>query len=223
MVIRSYNEVYLNDAKRNLGVATDYLVNACGLPAERVGGIYASSPTMSLFERGDPGVVAGLSGTELGQRLFLEMRAVDEAPPPVRSFPGRSPEYWGGWALAHFQWHWCKAFRWIFARASLSDVLAKYSVYHEMDISRFLEDFMRELASVKTEKNLRRIRRAPRRRRHFCNRHHQEESSPWRLSGVNIRNIQLYEQGVQDINRASAATLASLARPLACMIENLME
>ena len=44
-----------------------------------------------------------------------------------------------------------------------------------------------------------------------------------RLSGVNIRNIQLYEQGVQDINRASAATLASLARPLACMIENLME
>ena len=40
---------------------------------------------------------------------------------------------------------------------------------------------------------------------------------------MNIRNIQLYEQGVQDINRASAATLASLARPLACMIENLME
>ena len=189
MAIRSYNEVYLNDAKRNLGVATDYLVNACGLPAD------------------------GLSGTELGQRLFLEMRAVDEAPPPVRSFPGRSPEYWGGWALAHFQWHCCKSFRWIFARASLPDVLAKYSVYHEMDISRFLEDFMRELASVKTEKNLRRIRRAAG--------YSQAELS--RLSGVNIRNIQLYEQGVQDINRASAATLASLARPLACSIENLME
>ena len=43
------------------------------------------------------------------------------------------------------------------------------------------------------------------------------------LSGVNIRNIQLYEQGVQDINRASASTLASLARPLACTIEDLME
>ena len=34
-----------------------------------------------------------------------------------------------------------------------------------------------------------------------------------RLSGVNIRNIQLYEQGVQDINWASAATLVALARP----------
>jgi transcriptional regulator with XRE-family HTH domain len=82
-----------------------------------------------------------------------------------------------------------------------------------MDISRFLEDFMRELASVKTEKNLRRIRRAAG--------YSQSELS--RLSGVNIRNIQLYEQGVQDINRASAATLAALARPLACSIENLME
>ena len=82
-----------------------------------------------------------------------------------------------------------------------------------MDISRFLEEFMRELVSVKTEKNLRRIRRAAG--------YSQAELS--RLSGVNIRNIQLYEQGVQDINRASAATLAALARPLACMIENLME
>jgi hypothetical protein len=40
---------------------------------------------------------------------------------------------------------------------------------------------------------------------------------------VNIRNIQLYEQGVQDINRASASTLTSLALPLACTIEDLME
>ena len=213
MAIRSYSEVYLNDAKRHLGVATDYLVNACGLSADKVGGIYASSPTMSLFGHGDPGVVAGMSGTELGQRIYQEIRPDEEMPVSRRTVSGRSPEYWGGWALAHFQWHWCRSFQWIFARATLPDILAKYSVYHEMDISRFLEDFMHELASVKTEKNLRRIRRAAG--------YSQSELS--RLSGVNIRNIQLYEQGVQDINRASAATLASLARPLACAIENLME
>ena len=72
---------------------------------------------------------------------------------------------------------------------------------------------MQELESVKVEKNLRRIRLAAG--------YSQSELS--RLSGVNIRNIQLYEQGVQDINRASALTLASLARPLACTIEDLME
>ena len=213
MAIRSYNEVYLNEAKRHLGVATDYLANVCRVPVDRIGYIYAYAPTMVLFERGDPGIVAGMSGTELGQRLFREIRPDEESPAPVNSVAGRSPEYWGGWALAHFQWHWCKTFRWIFARASMSDLLGKYSVYHEMDVSRFLEDFMRELESVKVEKNLRRMRLAAG--------YSQSELS--RLSGVNIRNIQLYEQGVQDINRASASTLASLARPLACTIEDLME
>ena len=82
-----------------------------------------------------------------------------------------------------------------------------------MDVSRFLEDFMRELESVNVEKNLRRMRLAAG--------YSQSELS--RLSGVNIRNIQLYEQGVQDINRASASTLAALSRPLACAIEDLME
>ena len=213
MAIKSYNEVYLNEAKRHLGAATDYLANICRFPVDRIGDIYSYSPTMVLFGRGDPGVVAGMSGTELGQRLFREIRPDEEPPQPVNSTAGRSPEYWGGWALAHFQWHWCKTFRWIFARASMSDVLGKYSVYHEMDISRFLEDFMQELESVKVEKNLRRIRLAAG--------YSQSELS--RLSGVNIRNIQLYEQGVQDINRASVSTLASLARPLACTIEDLME
>ena len=60
---------------------------------------------------------------------------------------------------------------------------------------------MQELESVKVEKNLRRMRLAAG--------YSQSELS--RLSGVNIRNIQLYEQGVQDINRASASTLASPA------------
>ena len=213
MAIRSYNEVYLNEAKRHLGVATDYLANACRVPVDRIGYVYSCSPTMVLFGRGDPGVVAGLSGTELGQRLFREIRPDEEPPAFVNSATGRSPEYWGGWVLAHFQWHWCKTFRWIFARVSMSDVLSKYRIYHEMDVSRFLEDFMQELESVKVEKNLRRMRLAAG--------YSQSELS--RLSGVNIRNIQLYEQGVQDINKASASTLASLARSLACTIEDLME
>lgn len=213
MAIRSYNEVYLGEAKRHLGVATDYLANTCRVPVDRIGYIYASSPTMVLFGRGDPAVVAGLSGTELGQCLFREIRPDETLPAPANSTAGRSPEYWGGWALAHFQWHWCKTFRWIFARVSMSDVLSKYRIYHEMDVSRLLEDLMQELESVKVENNLRRMRLAAG--------YSQSELS--RISGVNIRNIQLYEQGVQDINRASASTLASLARPLACAIEDLME
>ena len=43
------------------------------------------------------------------------------------------------------------------------------------------------------------------------------------LSGVNIRNIQQYEQRAKDINRAAAISLQSLARVLGCRIESLLE
>ena len=213
MEIPAYEKCYLHEAKRHLGVCTDYLINVCGLNADRVGYIYSTSAVMALFGRGDPGVVAGLSGTELGQRLYRAMKGADSAPSPVFGGAQKSPEYWGGWALAHFQWRWCKTFRWIFARTTMSAIIAKHHIYHEMDISRFLEDFMDELNAVKTETNLGRIRRAAG--------YSQAELS--RLSGVNVRNIQLYEQRAQDINRASAASLAALSRCLACSIEDLME
>ncbi len=95
----------------------------------------------------------------------------------------------------------------------MSGIIAKYRIYHEMDVSHFLEDFMRELESVETEPNLRRLRRAK----------GLSQSGLAGVSGVNVRNIQLYEQRVQDINNASVSTLAALARSLSCRIEDLME
>ena len=43
------------------------------------------------------------------------------------------------------------------------------------------------------------------------------------LSGVNIRNIQQYEQRAKDINRAAAGSLQFLARVLGRRIESLRE
>lgn len=42
-------------------------------------------------------------------------------------------------------------------------------------------------------------------------------------SGVNVRMIQYYEQGVKDINKASAETLYKLSRALGCKMEDLLE
>lgn len=42
-------------------------------------------------------------------------------------------------------------------------------------------------------------------------------------SGVQIRQIQNYEQGRRDINKASALTLYCLAQTLGCNMENLLE
>ena len=41
-------------------------------------------------------------------------------------------------------------------------------------------------------------------------------------SGVNVRMIQYYEQGVKDIKQASVSTVYALARALGCTIEDLI-
>ena len=42
-------------------------------------------------------------------------------------------------------------------------------------------------------------------------------------SGVNVRMIQHYEQGVKDLNRAQAITVYRLAQALDCKVEDLLE
>ena len=42
-------------------------------------------------------------------------------------------------------------------------------------------------------------------------------------SGVNVRMIQHYEQGVKDINAAAALTVYKLAQVLDCKVEDLLE
>lgn len=42
-------------------------------------------------------------------------------------------------------------------------------------------------------------------------------------SGVNVRMIQHYEQGVKDLNRAQAITVYQLAQALNCKVEDLLE
>ena len=42
-------------------------------------------------------------------------------------------------------------------------------------------------------------------------------------SGVNVRMIQHYEQGVKDINAAGALTVYKIAQALKCTVEDLLE
>lgn len=43
------------------------------------------------------------------------------------------------------------------------------------------------------------------------------------VSGVSLRMIQYYEQGIKDINKTQAITLYKLAQVLNCNIEDLLE
>ncbi|MDY4970111.1 MAG: helix-turn-helix transcriptional regulator [Lachnospiraceae bacterium] len=211
-MIHAYSESYLNDAKQNLAVFFDYAIKDCRLNADLFAKLFVQSGYADKFERGNPAIVSGMSGIELAKRVI-------EYADPHREFPERifseerSDVYWAGWALAEYQWETAKRFKDIFSRIALSEIIAMYRVYHEMDIRHFIEDMNKKYNSAEWEPRLKTIRE----NRGIS----QAELS--RLSGVKLRSIQMYEQKVNDIDKAQAGTVYKLSRVLGCTVEDLLE
>lgn len=212
MTIHAYNELYLNDAAKNLANAFDYAINVCGLEPDWFIVLFVQSNVSTQFERGNPAIISGKSGEELVRDILSEIYPGKKLPTPTFS-EGRTPEYWAGWALAQYQWVSAKRFKDIFERIPLSEIIAMYPTYHEMDISRFNEFIDKRYDGVVTETKLRKIRENRK----------LSQGELAKLSGVNIRSIQLYEQRVNDIDKAQAQTLYKLSRVLGCDIEDLLE
>lgn len=212
MTIRAYNELYLNDAMNVLANAFDYAINVCKLEPDWFAALFLHSNTSVQFERGNPTIISGKTGEELA-RSVLEEAYPNEKLPDFAFSLERTPEYWAGWALAQYQWASAKRFKDIFERIPLSEIIAMYPVYHEMDISRFNELMDKKYNEFIAETKLRRIRKS----------RQLSQGELAKLSGINIRSIQLYEQRVNDIDKAQAQTLYKLSRVLGCDIEDLLE
>ena len=211
-MIRAYNESYLNDAKDRLGQFFDYLINDCGMQPDWVVSIFFSSGYADRFERGNPAILAGMSGIELAEAVVQATYKEKKLPEP-RFAEGLSPEYWAGWALAEYQWYSGKRFCDIFAHIRLTEIVRMYPVYHEMDLSAFhktMEERCGEDLPVCRLKLLRESRGL-------------SQTELAKRSGVSLRSIQMYEQRVNDIDKAQAQTVYKLSRVIGCSIEDLLE
>lgn len=209
---RAYNELYLSDAMNCLANMFDYAINDCKENADWFAVLFVQSGYAEQFERGNPAVISGRSGIELARQVLYY--AYREKNMPERIFAQeRSPEYWAGWALAQFQWHSGRRFKDIFSVMPLSEIVTMYKVYHEMDVSRFIEYAERICGETKRDTKLKTIRES----RGLSQSELSEES------GVKLRSIQMYEQRVNDIDKAQGQTLYKLARALGCHVEDLLE
>ena len=208
----AYDESLVADAKKHLGDAIDYALNDCGLQPDEFSGLFVQSGLAALFGEGNPAVVSGMSGPELARSVMSYLYGNTEF--PERRFAGTpTREYWAGWALAQFQHATGRRFQDIFRAVSLSEVLLMYGAYHEMDISHFTVEVERRISESCSQTRLQAIRQ---------NRG-LSQSQLAKLSGVNVRNIQLYEQRVNDIDKAQGITLYRLAHVLGCRMESLLE
>ena len=212
MEMHAYYEDYVSSAQRILGDMFDFAVNSCDLELDEVFRLFIVSGLAKQFENGNPAFVAGITGCELLKKVYeelnLEIPNVED-----EMYMDKSPEYWAGWALAYYQWVTGKMFHRIGQVVSMKEILCMYSVYHEMDIAKFVEAMNEKIKAYYQETNLKRYRKIA----------ELSQKQLADLSGVPVRQIQLFEQRQRNINKTQAVTLWRMGRALGCTMEELLE
>lgn len=189
----------------------DYALDVCQIDVSLFSDIFVNSKEAKQIEDGNPACLSGKSGEDIAKSILTNAMPEMELPENVPSFE-RTPAYWCGYYLSYYQWYTARRFKDIFNKVSLNEIISMYAIYHEMDIMRFVESLEERYLSIK-ETNLKLIRE----------KNGLSQSKLAKMSGINLRSIQLYEQRVNDIDKAQAKTIYRLAKALNCEIEDILE
>ena len=208
-MIHAYDKNYLSKAQNNLASMFDFAVYDLEEDLSLFYQKFLKSKICSQFERGESTVIVGKSGVELA----LDVMGDESLASKYRPAANRTPEYWCGWALAYFQWQTNLCFREINKFITISEVLAMYSPYHEMDISQFCDKMIELYNKRKNNTNLKALRLDA----------GLSQSELAEISDIPVRTIQQYEQNQKNINAAKVETVVKLAKALNCTVESLME
>lgn len=208
-MIHAYDKNYLSKAQSTLASMIDFAVYDLNIPIEKFYQNFLVSPISEQFESGEASIITGKSGVELALEVLEDEKLAKEYRPAAN----RSPEYWTGWALAYFQWQTNLTFKQINSLIPITEILSMYNPYHEMDISQFCDKMTEIYNSRKSETNLKKYRLAA----------GLSQSELAKVSGVQVRTIQQYEQRVKNINAAKAESVIALSKALECPVEMLLE
>ncbi|MCI8850300.1 MAG: helix-turn-helix transcriptional regulator [Erysipelotrichaceae bacterium] len=208
----AYDEIYLNDAMRNLGEAFDYSATVLSISMDDFLDMFIISGIAEQFADGVPKFVSGLSGTELVWEVLSRVNRNVDFPSPQTEY-NYSPEYWCGWILAFYQWNTKKSFKEIKKYLPMSEIYKLYPTLHEASEEKFIDVANSILERKNLPTKLQTVRKAIGLT--------QKELSE--KSGVTLRMIQQYEQRAKDINKATACNLFALAQVLGCKAEDLLE
>ena len=211
--MNAYKTTYLNNAANALGSMMDYVVNDCGLDGGEFLHMFIASGLAEQFGRGNPKVIAGMSGLDLAVQTLQSVMGETPCENPVNRADYRTPEFWAGWALAHYQWYSAKSFASILRSLPFGEIVDRYYPLHEADISKFFSVADSIISEANTQTNLKRLREAA----------DLSQAQLAEEAGVSLRSIQMYEQRNKDVNKAQAITLAKIARVLGCDVEDLLE
>ena len=210
MTTHAYSPLYLSKASRAVGNMLHDAVVEFGMDGEDFLKRFIQSDIAEEIESGNPKYIAGKSGLE----LFLEVmekttgKAYDTN--FIESYE-RSPVYWVGWMLTHYQWYSGRTFKSILDTVPYNELLGLYGTLHEADIEKSYE--VLDAHFEKSESKLKTARK-------HCGLTQEELAGE---SGVSLNTIRAYERKGKDINKAQFDIVLRLAKALKCDITELLD
>ena len=210
MVTKSYNSLYNEVVSENIGFIYQYAVN-CGFDPIIFWNKFINSYVCKEIEMGNPKYLVGHSAIELFNFIINDSNNSDFIIP--EPFYSRSRFYWAGWSIAKYQHYRGLSFYELNKIVSIEQILPLYDTLHEADITKFYMILDEIVFNHKKESNLKIIRTAA----------GLSQSELSKKADVSIRNIQMYEQRRNDINKAQVDILLRLSKCLGCNINDLLD
>lgn len=210
MTTHAYSQLYLSKSSRAVGNMLHDAVIEFGMDGEDFLDRFIQSNIAEEIESGNPKYIAGKSGLE----LFLEVmekttgKAYDAE--LVKSYE-RSPVYWVGWMLTHYQWYSSHTFKSIIDTVPYNELLGLYGTLHEADIEKSYE-----VLDAHLERNESKLKTA----RKHCGLTQEDLANE---SGVSLNTIRAYERKSKDINKAQSDIVLRLAKALKCNMTDLLD
>lgn len=210
MTTHAYSQLYLSKASRAVGNMLHDAVVGFGMDGEDFLKRFIQSDIAEEIESGNPKYIAGKSGLELFLEVMEKTTGKVYDTNLIESYE-RSPVYWVGWMLTHYQWYSSRTFKSILDTVPYDELLGLYGTLHEADIEKSYE--VLDAHFEKSESKLKTARK-------HCGLTQEELSHE---SGVSLNTIRAYERKGKDINKAQFDIVLRLAKALRCDITELLD
>ena len=210
MTTRAYSPLYLAKASRAVGNMLHDAVLEFGMDGADFLKRFIQSDVAEQFENGNPKYIAGKSGLELFLEVMEKTTGETYDTDLIESYE-RSPEYWVGWMLTHYQWHSGRTFQSILDTVPYDELIGLYGSLHEADIQKSYD--VLDAHFTKSDSKL----KIARKHRGLT------QEALANESGVSLNTIRAYERKSKDLNNAQFDIVMKLAKALKCEVSELLE
>lgn len=210
MMTHAYSPLYLSKSSRAVGNMLHDAVMEFQMDGTDFLKRFIQSDVAEQIESGNPKYIAGKSGLELFLEVMEKTTGKTYNAELIESYD-RSPVYWVGWMLTHYQWYSGRSFKSILDTVPYDELLGLYGTLHEADIQKSY-DVMDAHFGV-AESRLKAVRKQ-------CGLTQEALANE---SGVSLNTIRAYERKSKDLNKAQFDIVMRLAKALKCEVSDLVE